>query len=167
MAPPLPCLPVLPLHLRQLVFHGVEDAHQVDVDDAPGLVRRHLRQPDEALRDAGIVDGDVEAAEPLHRKRDQPFRQRFLGNVAGQHGALDRQRRRELLQPAGVDVGKHEPRAVRGQPLQSRRPKPPVAPVTSAVSPSKRAIACSNPSSLIDRSSTASPVEQLSPQRSP
>ena len=97
IAPPLRGLAVLPLHLRQLMLHGVEHAHQVDVDDAARLLRRHLRQAHEALRDAGIVDGDVETAEALDGERDQLFRQLLLRDVAAEHDALGRQRRGECL----------------------------------------------------------------------
>ena len=67
----------------------------------PRLIRRHLRQLDEALRDAGIVDGDVEPAEALAR-RAQPDSSESASSAMSPASTtrLGRQRRGELL-PAG------------------------------------------------------------------
>ena len=147
IAPPLPACAELPLHLRQLVFHGIEDAHQVDVDDAARFVRRHVRQPDETLRDAGIVDGDIEPAEALDGQRNEVLRKPLFRDIAGQRGTLDRQRCRHLLERRGIDVGKHQPRALGGQ----SHAKPPAETAGRAGDQNRQSVEAHGSAFLVDQ----------------
>ena len=115
MAPPLPSDFELPLHLRDLVLHGIEDAEQVDLQHPARLVGGDLRQAHEALDDAGIVDGDIQPAEFLRRQFHQILGQFFIGDVAGKDHGLGLQRAGELGQRLVADVGQHQAGALGGK----------------------------------------------------
>ncbi len=107
----------LPLHGRELVLHRIEDAHQVDIDDAARLVGRDEGELDEVLRDAGIVDRDVEIAEALDRQLDEPFGQGLVGDVAGNDRAIGLDLAGRPVERGGIEVGEDEAGASGGEPL--------------------------------------------------
>ncbi len=58
-------------HARQQCVGELDRGEQIDLDERPDLVRRHLRQrPGPA--DTGVVDQEVDASERVHRLRREP-----------------------------------------------------------------------------------------------
>jgi hypothetical protein len=72
----------MPEHQLDLVLHGHERAAQVDRDQAVPFVVADLVNGLDRLLDAGVVEGDVQAAEPLDRGL-----QRRLELIAARHVA--------------------------------------------------------------------------------
>jgi hypothetical protein len=152
-------------------------ADRVDADALGGVVeRRRLRQADQAvlgggigrlahdqavplvvgdlvcgldrLLDAGVVEGNVQAAEALDRRG-----QRRLDLVAARHVARDSERMAAPPARSGERSRRHRRRPHR-QPRRSRprgqkpavtRPMPLVAPVTNATLPANRIMAAGGP----------------------
>ena len=123
--------------MRQERLGAVDDAPEVDVDDALDLLEAHLLDV-AGEGDAGVVEDQVDDAE--------------LGGDGvgvGEHGgavgdveALLVHLRAELTRAAGglgqaggVDVADGEPRAAAGELVGSARPMPEPAPVTTATLP--------------------------------
>jgi hypothetical protein len=73
-------------HLRNLVLHAHERAAQVDVEDAVPLIEGDLVDESGLVLDAGIVEGAVDAIEPLDR-----FGDRCLDLIRLRHVAPDRE----------------------------------------------------------------------------
>ena len=124
--------------LRQRRPHRAPDAEQVDLEDPLPLlgrrsprVGRHLR-----LGDAGVGDGDVEAAEALDRLGDRGHHRAVVGDVGGDPdrpladplGRLARLARRR-----GRATATEAPRMCIWRAVS--KPIPRAAPVTSATFP--------------------------------
>ncbi len=91
------------------------------------------------MDDAGIVDGNVEAAIMRNGGGYEFFGERFVSDIAGQSRNLRAQRPCRgggFLQPALQNVSEHEPRAGRSEPLRSQPAEPPAAPEIKTLAPS-------------------------------
>ena len=93
--------------------------------EQPPLLRRDLPEPDRVLPvvaadrrlpDPGVVDQDVDRAEPLARRRDD-----FVDGVVARQIGLDRQQRRLLALLAGAPGERGQPF---GGPVRGRDPDP-------------------------------------------
>ena len=75
IAPPGPGLAELFFHHWKLVFQRVKHADEIDVEDTARLVGFDLRQFFERLlRNAGIVERDVQPSETIDCECHQPLR---------------------------------------------------------------------------------------------
>ena len=95
--------PPLRHHLPSLVLHAEEHAFQAEID---GEVPVPLGQIDDIAgpRAAGDVEGAIEAAEPVHRRRDQCFQIRFDRHVAAQADETFAQFGFQRVQPVRGEV---------------------------------------------------------------
>ncbi len=82
----------MPLHLQELVFHGVKDCDKIGADDTVNRRCVDIGEFAEGVRDPGVVDRNVEPAEPSDRSLCQLLGERFFGDVAWQSYRLSTKR---------------------------------------------------------------------------
>ena len=95
--------------LAQRDVAAVDDAFQVDVDDACMVGQRDLVEFADGA-DAGIVDPDVDASEARHGRGAQGFHGGRIGDVGGDDQRLPARRlhlRRDLVEDGGAARGQH------------------------------------------------------------
>src|SRR5690606_12443575 len=107
-------------HRRDLEAHPVEDPVQVDPDHLIPSVDRILASRSLGAADAGVVDGDVEAAVLVDSVLHHGFALLGSADVDGDEGGGCSRRRKLLGRPATVllvVVGDHDRRATLGEGL--------------------------------------------------
>jgi hypothetical protein len=91
----------MPKHQLDLVLHGHERAAQVDRDEAVPFVVGDLVRRVDRLLDAGVVERDVQAPEPLNCRAQRRANVVGARDVAGHREHLAARR---LDQPCGLAV---------------------------------------------------------------
>jgi hypothetical protein len=83
MAPAIARLAILLFERGQLRPHGEKHAHQIDIDDLARHIEGRLGQKHQIVNDTGIVDSNIQPAEPRKCPVDQPFGKLRLADVPG------------------------------------------------------------------------------------
>ncbi len=105
----------LPPHQRHDRIHHVKDRLHIDVEDLVELRLGQLEQRLVAKAPAGIVDDDIESAEPVGRDLHGSIDIGSFGDVAGHRDRRGAGFGRYLLDALGVEVEQHDLRTLAGE----------------------------------------------------
>jgi hypothetical protein len=111
-----------PEHGRHLILRAEKGAGQVGLERVMPACQRQVVGRSHLAEHAGVVERDVETAEPIHRGVDQGSREVRLPDVAGHRDGPARgaDLRHQLIEAVAAARGQDQPRPLAREQLRSR-----------------------------------------------